>query len=143
MQEQEELSMVYKDFIQKIFVALKEKKVTLKKVSSYAGIDISYLSKILSGKRNPPDDEETIVKIAKILDIDEDELIFSAGRIPKKYQKNFSNKEFLKNVLLLIKKDINKDVPLMEKVTENVSLKKEIKKLQPDLVEQKISDELL
>jgi transcriptional regulator with XRE-family HTH domain len=83
--------MVYKDFIEKISKAIKEKKFTLKKVSSYAGIDTSYLSKILSGQRNPPYDEDVIIKIAQILDINEDELLFSAGKIPQKFQKNFSN----------------------------------------------------
>ncbi|MFQ3676220.1 MAG: helix-turn-helix transcriptional regulator [Endomicrobiia bacterium] len=132
--------MVYKDFIEKISNALKEKRFTLKKVSSYAGIDISYLSKILSGSRNPPYDDTVIIKIAKILDIDEDELLFSAGKIPQKFQKNFSNKDFLNKVYNLIKH---------ENITTKTSSIKEYKSVEKSITqksvlsEQKISDELL
>ncbi len=87
--------MIYKDFIEKIILAINNKKLTLKKVSEYAGIDISYLSKILSGKRNPPNDEIIITKIAKILELDANELLFLSGKIPQKYQKYFSKKYFL------------------------------------------------
>ena len=87
--------MVYKEFIKKIKEAINQKKYTLKEAAEYAKIDVSYLSKIISGKHNPPYEEETIKRIAKFLDIDEDELLFSAGRVPNKYLQNFSSKEIL------------------------------------------------
>jgi len=131
--------MVYKDFIEKISKALKEKNFTLKKVSSYAGIDISYLSKILSGKRNPPYDDVVIIKMAEILDIDEDELLFSAGKIPQKFQKNFSNKDFLNNIYNLINyKNANSNTNLIKTKPSEKSVKQK-----SVLPEQKISDELL
>lgn len=95
--------MVYKEFVKKIVDKIKEKGLTLKEVAKYSGIDVSYLSRILTGKRNPPYDENVIRKIAKILGIDEDELVFSAGKIPKKYQQYFSSKEDIEKILSLLK----------------------------------------
>lgn len=99
--------MVYKEFIKKIIHGIKQKKLTLKKVAKYSGIDVSYLSRIIAGKRNPPYDEDTIKKIAKILGIDEDELIFSAGRIPHKYQQYFCNKTDIESIIALLKNKQN------------------------------------
>ncbi len=97
MQEQEGCSKmtVYKEFVKKLKDGIKQKGCTLKKVAEYAKIDVSYLSKIISGKRNPPHDETTIKRIAKFLDIEEDELLLSAGRIPSKYLQFFSSEEIL------------------------------------------------
>lgn len=97
--------MIYKKFISLISEKIKQKGYTLKKVASFANVDVSYLSRILSGQRNPPHEEETIKKIAKILEIDEDELIFAAGKIPKKYQNFFCSRENLENVLKLIQQN--------------------------------------
>lgn len=107
--------MVYKDFIQKITDALKRKHYTLKDVADYAGIDVSYLSRILSGKRNPPHKEDVIRRIAKCLEIDEDELIFLAGKVPQKYQQYFCD---ISNVTKLVEylrgKILQKEKPSTE-----------------------------
>ncbi|MCS7151745.1 MAG: helix-turn-helix domain-containing protein [Endomicrobia bacterium] len=101
--------MIYKEFIQKIAEAIERKKCTLKDVARYANIDISYLSRILSGKRNPPYKEEVIRRIAKYLNIDEEELIFSAGKIPAKYQRYFSNSANISKIIKYFSTESIKD----------------------------------
>lgn len=50
-------------------------------LANQVGIDFTYLSKIETGKMSPPS-QETIRKLAKALDTDEDELLVLAGRVP-------------------------------------------------------------
>jgi transcriptional regulator with XRE-family HTH domain len=73
--------MKYAKFAGTIKKAMKKKGLSLRALSRETGIEVSFLSKILSGDRNPPPDAY-IVKIAKILEIDPDILIIQAGRVP-------------------------------------------------------------
>lgn len=75
-------------FIKAVKEALKGKGWSMRKAAREAGLDSSFLSKVLSGKRNPPSDEKVIVRLAQKLDIEPDSLIIYAGRIPAKYQKD-------------------------------------------------------
>lgn len=52
-----------------------------RKLAKKVGIDFTYLSKIETGKMPPPS-QETIRKLAEALDVDEDELLVLAGRVP-------------------------------------------------------------
>ncbi|MDA3793035.1 MAG: helix-turn-helix domain-containing protein [Elusimicrobia bacterium] len=63
---------------------LKDKGISMRELARKSGLDVSFLSKILSGRRNPPRKEKAINKIARALDIREERLVFAAGRIPKK-----------------------------------------------------------
>jgi|WetSurMetagenome_2_1015567.scaffolds.fasta_scaffold795286_2 HTH-type transcriptional regulator, competence development regulator len=74
---------------------LKQKQISLRKLSKKVGLDPSFLSKVISGKRNPPSEERNLVKIAHCLDCDADTLVLSAGRIPKKYQTSKNRQKFL------------------------------------------------
>ena len=76
----------------------------MRELARGTGLDVSFISKILSGHRNPPSLETDIISIAKALDIDPDELIIAAGRIPENMQSFFENAavreefiEFIKN----------------------------------------------
>ncbi len=135
--------MQFKEFIKKVANSIKEKKLTLKQVAEYAGIDVSYLSKILSGQRNPPYEEKVIAKIAKILGLDEDELIFSAGKVPQKYQQYFSDKKFIKSIIELMRtyhKYTFDDTEILlqpqcrdnKTVHKNIAEKNKLQKLFPD-----------
>jgi transcriptional regulator with XRE-family HTH domain len=139
--------MIYKEFIKKLKDAIDQKGCTLKKVAEYAKIDVSYLSKIISGKRNPPYEEETIKRIAKFLDIDEDELLFSAGRVPNKYLQNFSSKEIslcLKQYLFT--KNFYKEEKNQTLNSSKLSIDKKVKKQEETIITEEkssIPEELL
>ncbi len=70
---------------------MNEKKMGIRELARAASLDASFFSKVLSGKRNPPSDEKTIVRIARILDLDPEYLVFTAGRIPSRFQAIFLN----------------------------------------------------
>jgi transcriptional regulator with XRE-family HTH domain len=80
--------MDHPEFIKAIKKAMKAKGLSLRALSRETGIDLSFLSRILSGDRNPPPNSY-IIKIAKVLDLNPDQLIFNAGRIPKRAIKLF------------------------------------------------------
>ncbi len=56
--------------------------MSLRKFANKSELGVSFLSKFLNDKRNPSTNEKDLKKIAKVLDISEVRLIFSAGRIP-------------------------------------------------------------
>lgn len=81
-----------------IKTALKEKEISLRELARKSDLDVSFLSKILHGKRNPPSSEKDIKVIAKILQIKPDRLFFAAGRIPSNLQKFFNDEKFVEDV---------------------------------------------
>ncbi|MFH1352214.1 MAG: helix-turn-helix domain-containing protein [bacterium] len=72
---------------------MKELNISARNLAKKCGIDSSYLSKILKGKRNLPTDEKVISRIAKAIGADADYLMFVCGRIPGKWQKIFLRKD--------------------------------------------------
>lgn len=74
---------------------LKKKNISLRSLAKKIGLDPSFLSKVLAGKRNPPSDEKSLLKLARCLDCNPDMLVLSAGRIPRKYQTNKNRQKFL------------------------------------------------
>ncbi|MFN3966178.1 MAG: helix-turn-helix domain-containing protein [Endomicrobiia bacterium] len=92
------------DFSKIVKDKLKDKKMSVRALCKKIKLDSSFFSKVLREERNPPSDEKIIVKIAEILDIDPVKLIFSAGRIPEKYQKIFCEDEFIADLIEKIEK---------------------------------------
>lgn len=80
--------ILHATFVKAVKEALKKKGWSMRRAAREAGLDSSFLSKVLSGKRNPPSDERAIVRLAQKLDLDPDSLVIYAGRIPAKYQKD-------------------------------------------------------
>ncbi|GAB6253664.1 hypothetical protein BCSAG_49820 [Bacillus cereus] len=58
-----------------------EKKYTLETTAKLVGVSINYISRLEKGEDSNPSDE-VIVNLAKALDLDEDDLFNSFGRIP-------------------------------------------------------------
>lgn len=87
--------MINNYFGKVIKAGLKRNNVSLRCLSRGVGLDPSFLSKVLAGKRNPPMEERSLVKIARYLNCDADTLVLSAGRIPKKYQTARHRQKFL------------------------------------------------
>ena len=80
-----------KTFGQMIKDARKEKRITQRDLAKMIDVDFSYISKIETGALEPPS-EAVINKIAKILEIDPNELFISAKKVPSEF-KNFIIKE--------------------------------------------------
>lgn len=90
---------VSKRFGRTLKQAIESKGISLRELARRSGLDVSFLSKILSGKRNPPSSEEDLINLARILEIRPEKLIIDAGRIPSALQDFFSDEVFIESLL--------------------------------------------
>lgn len=58
---------------------------TQRALAEKLGVDFTYISKIENDKTEYPPSEEVLKKMAVLLSVDEEWLIFSAGKIPSAY----------------------------------------------------------
>ncbi|MFA5577644.1 MAG: helix-turn-helix transcriptional regulator [Tissierellaceae bacterium] len=63
----------------------KDKRITQRELASKIDVDFSYISKIETGALEPPS-EEIIIKMSKILEVDEETMIMLAKKIPTSYK---------------------------------------------------------
>lgn len=64
----------------------KQRKVTQRQLAERVGIDFTYISKIESGTMDPPA-EDKIIRIAEVLQVQSEELILVANKVPKSFQR--------------------------------------------------------
>ncbi|MFB2894738.1 helix-turn-helix domain-containing protein [Aerosakkonemataceae cyanobacterium BLCC-F50] len=64
--------------------ARKDKGYSQRELSKLLGLDFTYLSKLENDRADYSPKEEVIRSLARNLDLDEEELIFLAGRIPQR-----------------------------------------------------------
>ncbi|NLB35405.1 MAG: helix-turn-helix transcriptional regulator [Elusimicrobia bacterium] len=86
-------------FIIEVKRALKKQNMSLRALARQSSLDVSFISKMLSGKRNPPSNEKDIARIAQALSLDSDRLILLAGRIPLSLQKHLADEKFIENII--------------------------------------------
>lgn len=72
-------------FGKQLQVKRKEKRFSQRKLASEVGVDFTYISKIENGVLPPPS-EETILKMAEVLEADGVSWLLSAGKIPTTFQ---------------------------------------------------------
>lgn len=72
------------DFGSIIRQARKEKAYSQRVLAKLIGMDFTYLSKLENNRADYPPKEDVIRSIAKELDLDAEQLVYLAGRIPKK-----------------------------------------------------------
>lgn len=72
----------------------KQTGMSQREVASKVKIDFTYLSKIESGVMPPPS-EKVIMKLAKVLNADKDELITLAGKVPSDLSQILRDKEIV------------------------------------------------
>lgn len=72
------------DFGQLIRQARKDKGYSQRELAKLLQIDFTYLSKLENNRADYAPKEEVIRGLARHLDLDEEELIFLAGRIPQR-----------------------------------------------------------
>ncbi|MGK7914781.1 MAG: helix-turn-helix domain-containing protein [Prochloraceae cyanobacterium] len=71
-------------FGQVIRTARKNKGYSQRDLAKQIGLDFTYLSKLENSRTDYPPKEDVIRSIAKHLELDEEELVFLAGRIPQR-----------------------------------------------------------
>lgn len=91
--------MSSKSFVKIITSKMKEKNIGVRQLARECGVDASFISKVIQGKRNPPTDEKIIKKIASFLSIDPVMLTIYTGRIPSSLQMVLENQLFVNNLL--------------------------------------------
>lgn len=77
-------------FGQQIRQARKEKGYSQRDLAKLVNLDFTYLSKLENDRADYPPKEDVIRKLAEHLELDAEELVFLAGRIPEQ------DEEFLK-----------------------------------------------
>ena len=88
-----------KEFIKLIKNGLNDTGLSMRELARRSGLDVSFLSKILNGKRNPPSSEKDIRKIARILELDPGKLVFAAGKIPAEFQEIFNDEQIVNRIM--------------------------------------------
>ena len=83
--------MVVQKFGARIRELRKKAGMNQREVASKVGINFTYLSKIESGIMLPPR-EDKIIKLAKVLNADKDELITLADKVPSDLAPKLKNK---------------------------------------------------
>ena len=78
--------------------AMARRGLGLRELCRQAKLDPSFLSKVLTGKRNPPAEEDVLRRMAAVLETDAVELFVAAGRIPSEWKSLTSNPELLRRV---------------------------------------------
>lgn len=78
--------------------AMARRGLGLRELCRQAKLDPSFLSKVLTGKRNPPAEEDVLRRMAAVLETDAVELLVAAGRIPAEWKSLTSNPELLRRV---------------------------------------------
>lgn len=87
-----------RSFVRLVTEAMARKGLGLREACRRAGVDASYLSKVLAGKRNPPSDEETLRRLAAALELEPVELVVAAGLIPADWGGLWSDPDLLRAV---------------------------------------------
>ncbi|MFE4108459.1 helix-turn-helix domain-containing protein [Almyronema epifaneia] len=95
--------------------ARKAKGLNQRELADSTGLNFTYLSKLENDKADYPPKEDAIRAIARILELDEEELIYLAGRLPE------SEEQFLKqhyDKMPALFKKMQEDPDFAEKVFE-------------------------
>ncbi len=77
----------------------KAKRITQRDLADMVGVDFSYISKMENGKLANPPAEETLRKIAAILQTNADDFVVLARKVPKDLQETIVNDDFVVNFL--------------------------------------------
>ncbi|MGM7720604.1 helix-turn-helix domain-containing protein [Metabacillus sp. Hm71] len=81
-----------------------EKKHTLEQIASLVGVSINYIKDLEKGNKSNPSDE-IIVRLAEVLNLDEDELFLSFNKTPLSIQREIEQHPSLVKALSQINDD--------------------------------------
>jgi len=74
------------DFKQLVEAGLKRRGISLRELCRRAGTDASYLSKVLAGKRNLPEQQAVLSGLAEALEVSPEVIYLAVGRIPPSWE---------------------------------------------------------
>jgi transcriptional regulator with XRE-family HTH domain len=114
---------MFRRFNEAVKTKLREKNKSLRKLCREAGIDASFLSKVLKNKRNPPSDERILQKMAVSLGVNPIELIIYTGKIPEKYYDFFCSEGFIERLNTGGKPAVNKHAATEKKCIPVVEIR--------------------
>lgn len=95
----------------------KQANISQRALASEVGIDFTYLSKIESGIMPPPS-EKVIIKLARVIGANKDELTTLAGKVPSDLSRILRDKSVIKFLRSSSSREIAK--LLKEKEKENL-----------------------
>lgn len=82
---------------------MEETGLGLRELCRDAGLDASFFSKVLAGKRSPPAEEEVLRRLAARLGVDPARLVVAAGRVPEEWRRLWSDPALFEAVDALVK----------------------------------------
>ena len=85
-------------FSRLVGTAMARQGLGLRELCRRSGIDPSFFSKVLAGKRNPPSEEAPLRRLAAALQLNPIEIIVAAGLIPADWSALSSDPELLRAV---------------------------------------------
>lgn len=85
-------------FADRVQARLRERGLGLREFCREVGLDPSFFSKVLAGKRSPPSEESDLRRIAAALGVDAASLIVSAGRIPSEWTRLWDDQALFQRV---------------------------------------------
>lgn len=91
--------------------AMARRGLGLRELCRQAKLDPSFLSKVLTGKRNPPSEDEILRRLAAVLETDAVKLFVAAGRIPSEWRGLTTNSELLRRVDALANSGLPRATP--------------------------------
>ncbi|MGB3508176.1 MAG: helix-turn-helix transcriptional regulator [Microcoleaceae cyanobacterium] len=91
-----------KSFGKLIKEARKDKGYSQRELAQFLGVDFTYLSKLENDRADYAPKEDVIRGLARNLSLNEEELIFLAGRIPQQYEEIL--KQNPKEMLMLFRR---------------------------------------
>ena len=89
-------------FAARVSEGMSRRGLTLRGLCREAGLDPSFFSKVLSGKRSPPSEEPVLRRIAQVIGIEAPELIVAAGRIPSEWRALWKDEDLFREVSLRV-----------------------------------------
>ena len=138
--------MSSKSFVRIITSRMKEKNMGVRQLASECGIDASFISKVIQGKRNPPSDEKIIKKIAQVLSVDPIMLTIFTGHIPASLQLVLENESFVNGLVLKKYQVFEKVVSVKNIPSPRVNIQPSVRRINADkkiYQKSEITDELL
>lgn len=88
--------------------AMARRGLGLRELCRQAGLDPSFLSKVLAGKRNPPSEEEVLRRIAAALELDAVPLLLAAGRVPSEWRSLTTSPDLIRRVDALVNSGLSR-----------------------------------
>jgi transcriptional regulator with XRE-family HTH domain len=109
-------------FLRRLRKAMAGQPLSLRAVARQAGISPGYLSRLLNGERGLPEDDATITKLERILDIPRGELFDAAAR-PDATTKTFLKKEQARPLMRTLERLSEADMTQVLCVAEKLAAK--------------------